>query len=85
MSNEKNTAKTRTPYGFELEFPNGPFTVADLRKHKDIPYITLKKRVNNALKDGEIVLSGVKASESRGRPQFLYSKISSNQLVAGAI
>lgn len=71
------TTDTRTPYGFELEFPNVPFTISDLRQYKNVPYITLKKRVNLALGDGELVLSGKKSLGGRGRPMLVYTKATS--------
>jgi hypothetical protein len=78
------TKKQRVAYNFELEFPNIPFTVADFKdieKYKSISYITLKKRVNKAIKDGELKLSGLKPA-TRGRPQLLYTKADVNTIVS---
>lgn len=78
------TKKQRVAYNFELEFPNIPFTVADFKlieEYKSISYITLKKRVNKAIKDGELKLSGLKPA-TRGRPQLLYTKADVNTIVS---
>jgi len=78
------TKKQRVAYGFELEFPDIPFTVADFKtieKYRTVSYITLKKRVNKAIKDGELKLSGLKPS-TRGRPQLLYTKADVNTIVS---
>jgi hypothetical protein len=78
------TKKQRVVYNFELEFPDIPFTVADFKtieKYKTVSYITLKKRVNKAIKDGELKLSGLKPA-ARGRPQLLYTKADVNTIVS---
>jgi hypothetical protein len=78
------TKKQRVAYNFELEFPDIPFTVADFKtieKYKTVSYITLKKRVNKAIKDGELKLSGLKPA-ARGRPQLLYTKADVNTIVS---
>lgn len=80
----KETTKTRVAYNFELEFPDIPFTVADFKtieKYKTVSYITLKKRVNKAIKEGELKLSGLKPA-ARGRPQLLYTKADVNTIVS---
>jgi hypothetical protein len=78
------TKKQRVAYNFELEFPDIPFTVADFKtieKYRTVSYITLKKRVNKAIKDGELKLSGLKPA-ARGRPQLLYTKADVNTIVS---
>jgi hypothetical protein len=78
------TKKQRVAYNFELEFPDIPFTVADFKtieKYKTVSYITLKKRVNKAIEDGELKLSGLKPA-ARGRPQLLYTKADVNTIVS---
>jgi hypothetical protein len=78
------TKKQRVAYNFELEFPDIPFTVADFKtieKYKTVSYITLKKRVNKAIKDGELKLNGLKPA-ARGRPQLLYTKADVNTIVS---
>jgi hypothetical protein len=78
------TKKQRVAYNFELEFPDIPFTVADFKtieKYRTVSYITLKKRVNKAIKDGELRLSGLKPA-ARGRPQLLYTKADVNTIVS---
>ena len=78
------TKKQRVAYNFELEFPDIPFTVADFKtieKYKTVSYITLKKRVNKAIKEGELKLSGLKPA-ARGRPQLLYTQADVNTIVS---
>jgi len=77
-TNTENTINdNRTEYGFRLSFPKTPFTQSDLRsfkKYSKIPYITVYKRIKNALTTGELVITGTKQSGGRGRPQAVYSR-----------
>jgi hypothetical protein len=74
--------KPRAAYGFKLNFPLNPFTMSDLRELKrgrkkgaaSISYITLYKRVEGALKSGEIEIAGKKepAKNRKGRKELIY-------------
>jgi hypothetical protein len=78
------TKKQRVAYNFVLEFPDIPFTVTDFKdieKYRTVSYITLKKRVNKAIKDGELKLSGLRPAK-KGRPQLLYTKLDVNTIVS---
>lgn len=69
--------KQRTEYGFRLSFPKTPFTIGDLRsfqKFAKVPYMTIYKRVSNAVETGELVEAGRRPSGTCGRPQALYTR-----------
>lgn len=78
-TNATVTAKTkRATYGFALNFPK-TFTMRQLRnlKGRKIQYITLYMRVKNALKAGEIVVTGKQEPKStrKGRKELIYSRV----------
>lgn len=72
------TTKTRATYGFKLNFPE-TFTMRQLRnlKGRKIQYITLYMRVKNALKNGEIVVTGKQEPKTsrKGRKELVYSRV----------
>lgn len=72
-----NTAK-RATYGFKLEFPE-TFTMASLLRQKrgTISYITLHKRVEKAVKLGQLTVTGKKDPKvvRKGRKELLYTRV----------
>ena len=72
------TTKTRATYGFKLNFPE-TFTMRQLRnlKGRKIQYITLYMRVKNALKNGEIAVTGKQEPKTsrKGRKELVYSRV----------
>lgn len=76
--------KKRIKYGFKLEFPSKPFTVATLRSTGAHPsYITAYSRVRKALKSGLIEIVGEKTPKSkrRGRRETIYSRVNAKTAV----
>ena len=75
--NTVTTKLKRVTYNFKLEFPN-EFTMQELRKKKlnKVSYITLYKRVENALKNGTLEIVGNKpqAKARRGRKELVYRR-----------
>lgn len=75
--NTVTTKPKRVTYNFKLEFPN-EFTMQELRKKKlnKVSYITLYKRVENALKKGTLEIVGNKpqAKARRGRKELVYRR-----------
>jgi len=68
--------KNRVNYGFALNFPE-TFTMRQLRnlKGRKIKYITIYKRVEKALKDGVITVTGKQEPNTvrKGRKELIYS------------
>lgn len=87
MTNTTETSETkkkRIKYGFKLEFPSKPFTVATLRSTGAHPsYITAYSRVRKALKSGLIEIVGEKTPKSkrRGRRETIYSRVNAKTAV----
>ena len=84
--NAKKNAKSNTKspsgrikYGFELNFPNEPFTIRNLARNKKgkVKYITLYSRVKNALAEGLLVIAGEKTPQhkTRGRRQLIFQRV----------
>lgn len=75
--NTVTTKPKRVTYKFKLEFPT-LFTMRELRQKKShkVSYITLYKRVKNALKNGtlEIVGNKAQAKARRGRKELVYQR-----------
>ena len=75
--NTDTTKPKRVTYKFKLEFPT-LFTMRELRQKKShkVSYITLYKRVKNALKNGtlEIVGNKAQAKARRGRKELVYQR-----------
>jgi tRNA(Ile)-lysidine synthase TilS/MesJ len=75
--NTVTTKPKRVTYNFKLEFPT-EFTMQELRKKKlnKVSYITLYKRVENALKKGTLEIVGNKLQEKarRGRKELVYRR-----------
>lgn len=75
--NTDTTKPKRVTYKFKLEFPT-LFTMRELRQKKShkVSYITLYKRVENALKNGtlEIVGNKAQAKARRGRKELVYQR-----------
>ena len=86
MSNK--SAKSRAEYGFRLDFPKVPFTINDFRKFKkyaSVPYITLYKRVKNAVANGVLVVSDNRPTGGRGRPKAVYSRTDVKASVSASV
>lgn len=83
--NTDTTKSKRVTYNFKLEFPT-EFTLRDLRQKKShkVSYITLYKRVENALKKGtlEIVGNKAQAKARRGRKELVYRRTDAKVNVA---
>lgn len=83
----KTKKNNRAPYGFKLEFPQ-TFTLRDLRKAKShkIKYITIYARVQKALANGEIVVTGEKAPETkrRGAREKIYSRVNATEAIVSS-
>ena len=75
--NTDTTKPKRVTYKFKLEFPT-LFTMRELRQKKShkVSYITLYKRVENALKKGTLEIVGNKpqAKARRGRNELVYQR-----------
>lgn len=75
--NTDTTKPKRVTYKFKLEFPT-LFTMRELRQKKShkVSYITLYKRVENALKNGALEIVGNKpqAKARRGRKELVYQR-----------
>lgn len=75
--NTVTTKSKRVTYNFKLEFPT-EFTMRELRQKKShkVSYITLYKRVENALKKGTLEIVGNKpqAKARRGRKELVYRR-----------
>jgi tRNA(Ile)-lysidine synthase TilS/MesJ len=75
--NTVTTKPKRVTYNFKLEFPT-QFTMRELRQKKShkVSYITLYKRVKNALKKGSLEIVGNKVQEKarRGRKELVYQR-----------
>lgn len=73
MSNQK-----RVTYGFKLDFP-AVFTLSELKRQKrnTVSYITLRKRVEKALKEGVIIPMGKQAPKvaRKGRQELIYQRV----------
>ena len=71
---KKTKTKRRATYGFKLEFP-GAFTLQQLRNltHRKILAITLRKRIDAALKAGTVKEVGkFRYKSTRGRMRKVY-------------
>lgn len=85
MNNAATSTKPskRVAYGFKLDFPSTEFTLRDLRKQKShkVKYITLYMRVKNALKKGDLVVTGEKTptNSRRGRKELMYRRSDAKQ------
>lgn len=70
--------KKRATYGFKLDFP-ATFTMRELRKttHHKKSYICLYKRVEKAVKDGEVIELGKKTPDQlrKGRKEMIYQRV----------
>lgn len=83
-----NTKTERVTYGFKLNFPE-TFTMRDLRKLKShkVSYITLYMRVKNAIKSGELAVSGLKAPAHarRGRKELVFTRTNAKVATLSAV
>jgi hypothetical protein len=72
--------KNRVAYGFALEFPQR-FTMRQLANGRKVQYITLYKRVQKALQNGELIVAGKQdftvshKKKSKGRQQLIYQRV----------
>lgn len=68
--------KRHIKYGTPVNFPNGPFTMSDYRgKNKKLTYITAYKRIEAALKTGEVIqIKDVEKTGEVGRPEKMFLK-----------
>ena len=78
----------RVEYGFELNFPNKPFTVKQLAniKHNTVKEITLYVRIQKALKTGVLEIAGkrVPTEARKGRQEILYRRTNVGAAVTSA-
>lgn len=85
MSNKSNTTEKknkRIKYGFKMEFPTKPFTVANLQATGAHPkYITAYARVQKALKAGLLEVVGEKTPKvkRRGARELLYQRVNAKE------
>ena len=79
MSNQK-----RVTYGFKLDFP-AQFTLQDLlrQKRNTVSCITLRKRVEKALKDGELLVLGKQTPKvaRKGRKALIYQRVNAQKVI----
>jgi hypothetical protein len=77
--------KKRATYGFKLDFPP-VFTMRELRKtvHHKKSYICLYKRVEKAIKDGEVVELGKKNPDQlrKGRKETIYQRVNVQSVIS---
>ena len=79
------TKSDRVEYGFELNFPNTPFTMHQLENRKrGVKYITLYMRVKKALEKGVLKEVGTKepSVSRKGRKEIIYSRVDASATTA---